>query len=122
MHLIAQLLLTVIQKQNAPQKAFSTVACTVRIHLISMLDLVETVKAKNKYYEKEDPLVGQQDIFGNTLTSRRIRKRQKKKKIQGVTFKNQMKTRKIPLIIKVLTQVDSLFLFLSDDSDYLYFL
>lgn len=77
--LIAQLLLTVIQKQNAPQKAFSTVACTVRIHLISMLDLVETVQAKNKYYEKEDPLVGQQDIFGNTLTSRRIRKRQKKK-------------------------------------------
>jgi len=32
--LIAQLLLTVIQKQNTPQNAFSTVAWIVRIHLI----------------------------------------------------------------------------------------
>lgn len=77
--LIAQLLLTVIQKQNVPQKAFSTVACTVRIHLISMLDLVDTVKAEYKYYTKEDPMVGQQDIFGNVLTPRKVRKRPKKK-------------------------------------------
>lgn len=77
--LIAQLLLTVIQKQNVPQKAFSTVACTVRIHLISMLDLVETVKAENKYYEREDPMAGQPDIFGNISTPRKVRKRPKNK-------------------------------------------
>jgi hypothetical protein len=90
--LVAQLLLTVIQKQNVPQKAFSTVACTVRIHLISMLDLVETVKAVNKYYEKENPLVGQQDIFGNILTPRRIRKRpQKKEDTEGHIQKSDEK-------------------------------
>ncbi len=61
--LIAQLLLTVIQKQNAPQKAFSTIACTVRIHLIGMLDLVQTVKAEHRYYKNDEPLGGQQDIF-----------------------------------------------------------
>ncbi len=81
--LIAQLLLTVIQKQNAPQKAFSTVACTVRIHLISMLDLVETVKAENKYYDKENPMVGQQDIFGNVISPKKVRKRPKKKEEPG---------------------------------------
>lgn len=81
--LIAQLLLTVIQKQNAPQKAFSTVACTVRIHLISMLDLVETVKAEYKYYQKEDPMVGQHDIFGNVITPRKVRERPKKKEDAG---------------------------------------
>lgn len=84
--LIAQLLLTVIQKQNTPQKAFSTVACTVRIHLISMLDLVETVKAEHKYYEKEDPMVGQQDVFGNIKTPRKVRKRPKREKDTGGHF------------------------------------
>lgn len=90
--LIAQLLLTVIQKQNAPQKAFSTVACTIRIHLISMLDLVEIVKAEYKYYEKEDPMVGQKDIFGNVITQRKVRKRpQKKEKAGGPLPKSENK-------------------------------
>lgn len=82
--LIAQLLLTVIQKQNAPQKAFSTVACTVRIHLISMMDLVETIKAESRYYEKEDPMVGQSDIFGNIITHKGTHSRRRRiKKDRG---------------------------------------
>jgi hypothetical protein len=90
--LIAQLLLTVIQKQNVPKKAFSTVACTVRIHLISMLDLVEVVKAEHKYYEKEDPMAGQVDIFGNTVARKKVRKRpQKKEKAEGQLQKPENK-------------------------------
>jgi len=76
--LIAQLLLTVIQKQNAPQKAFSTVACTVRIHLVSMLCLKEIVKGEHKYYKKESPFAGNQDLFGNIIPKRKVRKRRKK--------------------------------------------
>jgi len=86
--LIAQLLVTVIQKQNAPQKAFSTVACTIRIHLISMLDLVETVKAEKRYFQKEDPMVGQRDIFGNIITPKRLRNRPKRTKKEGGHPKN----------------------------------
>ncbi len=37
--LIAQLLLTVLQRTVKVRKAFSTVAAVVRIHLISMLDV-----------------------------------------------------------------------------------
>jgi hypothetical protein len=86
--LIAQLLLTVIQKQNVPQKAFSTVACTVRIHLISMLDLVETVKAENRNYEKEDPNSGQPDLFGNVANQKKVRKRPSRKEKEEGHFKN----------------------------------
>lgn len=71
--LIAQLLITVVQKQNAPQKAFSTVACTLRIHLISMLDMIDTVKAENRYYKNEDPRAGQPDLFGNVVQKRKMR-------------------------------------------------
>ena len=39
--LIAQLLLTVLQKKAAVKKAFSTVATLVRIHLVRMLDVYE---------------------------------------------------------------------------------
>ena len=42
--LIAQLLLTVLQKKAAVKKAFSTVATLVRIHLVSMLDVYELLK------------------------------------------------------------------------------
>jgi hypothetical protein len=45
--------------------------------------LVETVKAEYKYYEKEDPQIGQQDIFGNLITQRKVRKRPKKKEDTG---------------------------------------
>lgn len=73
--LIAQLLITVLQKQNAPQKAFSTVASTIRIHLISMLCVKELIKAEHRYVAKEDPLAGQTDLFGHTRPKRKERKR-----------------------------------------------
>jgi hypothetical protein len=63
--LIAQLLITVIQKQHAAKKAFSTVACTIRIHLISMLDLIQIVKAESRYYQKADPMANQPKLFGD---------------------------------------------------------
>jgi hypothetical protein len=72
--LIVQLLVTVIQKQNAPKKAFSTVACTIRIHLISMLYIKELVKGEHRYYKKEDPMAGQTDLFGNKVPRRKIRR------------------------------------------------
>ncbi|MBN1185888.1 MAG: hypothetical protein JXB49_26645 [Bacteroidales bacterium] len=42
--LIAQLLLTVIQKMAQTKKAFSVVAALVRMHLISMLDVSELLE------------------------------------------------------------------------------
>ena len=42
--LIAQLLLTVLQKKAKTKKAFSTVATLVRIHLISMLSVIELIQ------------------------------------------------------------------------------
>lgn len=90
--LIAQLLLTVIQKQNTPKKAFSTVACTVRIHLISMLDLVETIKAKHRYYKNENTSAGQKDIFGHIVPFRKQRKRRNSKQATGGHFENYNNT------------------------------
>jgi hypothetical protein len=48
--LIAQLLLTVIQKMADVKKAFSVVASLVRIHLISMLDVYELLRSKKRGY------------------------------------------------------------------------
>lgn len=50
--LIAQLLLTVIQKKAAVNKAFSTVATLVRIHLVSMLDVCELLKNTSRSWAK----------------------------------------------------------------------
>jgi hypothetical protein len=50
--LIAQLLLTVLQKKAAVKKAFSTVATLVRIHLISMLDVYELLKNTSRSWVK----------------------------------------------------------------------
>jgi IS4 transposase len=50
--LIAQLLMTVIQKMAKTKKAFSVVASLVRIHLISMLDLFELLRSTNRAYHK----------------------------------------------------------------------
>jgi hypothetical protein len=87
--LIAQLLITVIQKQNAPQKAFSTVACTIRIHLISMLSLKELVKGESRYYKRENPMAGQSDLFGNIVPERKTRKRKPpQKSIRGQLSKD----------------------------------
>lgn len=50
--LIAQLLLTVARKKTETTKAFSTVACIVRVHLLSYLDLKDLLKNTSRFYEK----------------------------------------------------------------------
>jgi IS4 transposase len=50
--LIAQLLLTVLQKKADTKKAFSIVATLVRIHLISLLDVYELIRGTKRTYEK----------------------------------------------------------------------
>ena len=50
--LIAQLLLTVLQKKATVKKAFSTVATLVRIHLVSMLDMYELLKNTSRAWVK----------------------------------------------------------------------
>ncbi len=52
--LIAQLLLTVIQKIAKVKKAFSVVAALVRIHLISMLDLNQLLRSSNRMFSKQN--------------------------------------------------------------------
>lgn len=52
--LIAQLLMTVIQKIADSKKAFSVVASLVRIHLISMLDVFELLRSKKRSYILEE--------------------------------------------------------------------
>jgi len=51
--LIAQLLMTVIQKIAQTKKAFSVVASLVRIHLISMLDMVDLLRSSNRAYKAQ---------------------------------------------------------------------
>jgi len=50
--LIAQLLLTVIQKMSQAKKAFSVVASLVRIHLISLLDVYELLRSTRRAFNK----------------------------------------------------------------------
>lgn len=50
--LIAQLLLSVLQKKATVKKAFSTVATIVRIHLVSMLDVYELLQNTKRTWEK----------------------------------------------------------------------
>ena len=52
--LIAQLLLTVIQKIAMTKKAFSVVAALVRIHLISLLDIFELLRSTRRNYMVKD--------------------------------------------------------------------
>ncbi len=52
--LIAQLLLTVIQKMALTKKAFSVVASLVRIHLISLLDVFELLRSTRRNYLLKD--------------------------------------------------------------------
>lgn len=51
--LIAQLLLTVIQKMAETKKAFSVVASLVRIHLISMLDVFELLRSSRRDFSHQ---------------------------------------------------------------------
>lgn len=53
--LIAQLLLTVLQKTSNTKKAFSTIATIVRIHLISMLDIVELLRTMKRNFTRKPP-------------------------------------------------------------------
>ena len=52
--LIAQLLLTVIQKMAMTKKAFSVVASLVRIHLLSLLDVFELLSSTKRHYLVKD--------------------------------------------------------------------
>ncbi len=60
--LIAQLLMTVIQKMAQTKKAFSVVASLVRIHLISLLDVFELLRSTKREYMKQrgSPVSNQQ--------------------------------------------------------------
>jgi IS4 transposase len=50
--LIAQLLLTVLQKKAGTKKAFSIVATLVRMHWIGLLDVYELIRGTKRTYEK----------------------------------------------------------------------
>ena len=50
--LIAQLLLTVLQRKTETKKAFSTIASLVRMHLLSYLNLEELLKNSKRFYDK----------------------------------------------------------------------
>jgi len=50
--LIAQLLLTVLQKKASVKKAFSVVASLVRIHLISILDVNELLRSTKRTFKR----------------------------------------------------------------------
>jgi hypothetical protein len=50
--LIAQLLLTVLQRKTKTKKAFSTIACLVRQHLLSYLNLEELLINAKRFYNK----------------------------------------------------------------------
>lgn len=53
--LIAQLLLTVLQKMANVKKAFSTIATLVRINLISLFDVYELLRNVKRTYTKKKP-------------------------------------------------------------------
>jgi len=57
--LIAQLLLTVIQKMAMTKKAFSVVASLIRIHLISLLDVFELLRSTKRYFSIKDHPINQ---------------------------------------------------------------
>lgn len=48
--LIAQFLLTVIQKQAQTQKVFSVVVSLVRVRLFSVLDVYKLLRSSRRYY------------------------------------------------------------------------
>ena len=59
--LIAQLLLTVLQRKTKTKKAFSTIACLVRQHLLSYLNLEELLKNSKRFYDKYRKTVNYSD-------------------------------------------------------------
>jgi hypothetical protein len=61
--LIAQLLLTVLQKQAAVKKAFSTVATLIRIHLVSLLDVIELIQNTKRAWKIQTSKVMATTLF-----------------------------------------------------------
>lgn len=61
--LIAQLLLTVLQKQAAAKKAFSTVATLIRIHLVSLLDVIELIQNTKRAWKIQTSKVMATTLF-----------------------------------------------------------
>lgn len=61
--LIAQLLLTVLQKMSNVKKAFSTIATLVRIHLISLLDVYGLLRNVKRVYSKKKKAQAQPSLF-----------------------------------------------------------
>ena len=55
--LIAQLLLTVLQKKASVKKAFSTVATLIRIHLVSLLDIIELIQNTKRAWKIQNSTV-----------------------------------------------------------------
>ena len=62
--LIAQLLLTVLQKKANVKKAFSTIATLVRIHLLSLLDVYELLRNTHRGWSKsKNENIAQASLF-----------------------------------------------------------
>lgn len=61
--LIAQLLLTVLQKKAAVKKAFSTVATLIRIHLVSLLDVIELIQNTKRSWKIQTSKVMATTLF-----------------------------------------------------------
>ncbi|GAB4302645.1 MAG: IS4 family transposase [Ignavibacterium album] len=55
--LIAQLLLTVLQKMTNVKKAFSTIVTLVRIHLINLLEVYELLRNVKRTYAKSNKVL-----------------------------------------------------------------
>ena len=68
--LIAHLLLTVLKRKSKSNKAFSTIAALIRIHLISHLDLFWVIENGRRSYAKstksrnKSPSAVQLSLFG----------------------------------------------------------
>lgn len=61
--LIAQLLLTVLQKKASVKKAFSTVATLIRIHLVSLLDVIELIQNTKRAWKIQTSKVMATTLF-----------------------------------------------------------
>ena len=61
--LIAQLLLTVLQKKAAVKKAFSTVATLIRVHLVSLLDVIELIQNTKRAWKIQTSKVMATTLF-----------------------------------------------------------
>jgi len=61
--LIAQLLLTVLHKKAAVKKAFSTVATLIRIHLVSLLDVIELIQNTKRAWKIQTSKVVATTLF-----------------------------------------------------------